>query len=111
MVSMIPTSYGSKLVENWLLSSLTAFRYDSSNTSLPFLPNVAGAHASSSPSMAVVPFVLDMIGGRVSLRKALPVIKYALALLLDEHVPSVSVTFLKTRTTIGHALASRDRSE
>lgn len=72
MASMIPTSYGLKLVENWLLSNLTAFLYDSSNTSSPFLPNVAGAHALSNSSMAVVPLVLDTIGGRVSLRMALP---------------------------------------
>ena len=74
MVSIIPTSYGLKLVENWLLSSETAFLYDSSNTSSPFLPNVAGAHALSSSSMAVVPLVRDLIRGRVSLRIALPAI-------------------------------------
>ncbi len=59
-------------MENWLLSSLMAFRYDSSNTSLPLLPNVAGSHALSNSSTAAVLLVVETARGRVSLRMVLP---------------------------------------
>ena len=87
MASMIPTSYGLKLVENSLLSNLTAFLYDSSSTSLPFLPNVAGVQALSSSSMAVVPILRGVIGGRVNLRIALPVIDCVSESILKDRQP------------------------